>query len=421
MQGISKMTLYDLQCRTAQKKSKKYRLTDGQGLYLEVMPNGSKYWRLKYRFFGKEKRIALGVYPKVSLLQARQLQNAYKEDIKNGIDPVLARREQKQITNLKNNQTFEMIAHEWHGKNSPVWDVKYAQTILHRLEKYVFPYLGTFPINSIKSVVVLNCLQQIEKTAPDMARRIKQIIRSVFKYAIATGRIEYDPTYGIEEALQKYKKGHFVALSVDELPKFLIDFFEYRANLKRQTFLAINLMMLTFVRTSELIQASWTEIDFENAMWIIPPERMKMRSPHMVPLSKQSLKILTELKDLNGMNKYVFPSLARPKKTMSKGTILVALKRMGYKNRMTGHGFRSLALGILKEKLKYSHEIADRQLAHVPKNSTDRAYDRAQFLPDRIEMMQYYADYLDDEYIKALIASRNKDKDKTYCNQMASN
>ncbi len=398
--------LSDLQCRTAKPKTKSYKISDSEGLYLEIMPKGSKYWRLKYRFAGKEKRISLGAYPTISLLEVRQLRNSCKENIRNGIDPVLARIEQKQIVNLQTEQTFEVIAYEWYKKNLPMWNEKYASTNIYRLKKYVFPYLGKFPISQIKPAVVLNCLQQIEKTAPHMARRIKTTIRSIYKYAHATSRVQYDPTYGIEEAMKKHKKGHYASITVDELPRFLVDLFEYRARLTRQTFLAIYLMLLTFVRTSELIQVKWSEIDFEKAMWVIPAERMKMRLPHMIPLSKQSLKILAELKEMNGMNEYVFPSLPRPHKPMSNGTILVALKRMGYKNKMTGHGFRSLALGVLKEKLKYSHDVADRQLAHVPRNSTDRAYDRAQFLDDRIEMMQRYADYLDDTYIKALIASK---------------
>lgn len=398
--------LTDLHCRTAPLKPKPYKMADSEGLYLEIMPSGQKYWRFKYRFAGKEKRIALGVYPKVSLSSARQLRNTCKDNIRNGIDPVLLRLEQKQTITLQAEQTFELLAYEWYNKNLPVWSNKYAQTNLHRLKKYVLPYLGKFPANHIQPTMILSCLQRIEQTAPYMARRMKTIIRAIYKYAYATGRVKTDPTYGIEEALQKLRKGHYASITVDELPIFLLDLFEYRARLTRQTFLAVYLMLLTFVRTSELIQAKWDEIDFEKAMWIIPAERMKMRLPHIVPLAKQSLKILAELKQMNSEHEYVFPSIPRPKKPMSNGTILVVLKRMGYKNRMTGHGFRSLALGVLKEKLKYSHDIADRQLAHVPKNSTDRAYDRAQFLDDRIKMMQHFADYLDDVYIDALIASK---------------
>ena len=396
------MSLSDMQCRTAKPKAKKYKLFDGEGLYLEVMPSGARYWRLKYRSGGKEKRVALGVYPIVSLGDARKAKNEVKDKLRNGIDLMLAKLEEKQTALIASAVTFRSIALEWHEKNAPAWDKRYAQTVLHRLEKYAFPFLGSFPLINIKPLLVLGCIQSIEKTAPEMARRVKQLCSHIFRYAIVTNRMETDPTYGLEAALMKFKRGHFASLTVDEMPKLLIDLHNYQHRLNRQTYLAIRLMLLTFVRTKELIEAKWTEINFEKAIWIIPAERMKMRLPHIVPLSKQALAILSELKDINLKSELVFPSIPRPNKSMSNGTILVALGRMGYKNKMTGHGFRSLALGILKEKLGYSHEIADRQLAHVRKSNTDRAYDRSQFLPQRTEMMQKYASYLDEVFISEL-------------------
>ena len=403
--GYSAM-LNDMKCRTASPRSKPYKLSDSEGLYLEITPNGSKLWRLKYRFAGREKRIALGAYPKVSLLLVRKERDACKAFLRDGIDPVLERLKQKQTAIAQPDDTFETVALEWIERNSLVWSEKYTQTVIYRFKKYVFPHFGKFPINQITPVMILSCLQKLEKNAPYMAQRMKTITRNVFNYAIPTGRLQFNPTNGIEQAMKKHKARHFAAISVDELPQFLLDLFEYRSRVHRQTFFAIYLMMLTFVRTSELIEAKWQEIDFENAMWVIPAERMKMKLPHMVPLSRQALKMFCELKEMNGLGDYVFPSFVRRRKTMSKFTILVALQRMGYKNRMTGHGFRSLALGVLKEKLKYTHDVADRQLAHVPQSNTDRAYDRAQYLDDRIEMMQSYADYLDKTYIEALIASK---------------
>lgn len=400
------MSLNDIKCRTAKPKEKKYKLSDSEGLYLEVMPTGSKYWRIKYRIHGKEKRIAVGVYPKVSLQEARQEKDKIKDNLKNGLDPALSRIEQKQKAIFESAQTFEQIAKEWHSKGIDSWNPRYAQTIIHRLEKYTFIEIGSFPMQMLKPIIVLACLQKIEKTAPEMARRVKQLISHIFRYAIATNRLENDLTIGLETALKKYKKGHFASIDIDDLPNFLTALHNHKSRLYHQTFLAIKLMFLTFVRTAELVEAKWSEIDFEQAMWTIPAERMKMKSPHLVPLSRQAINILTQLKDMNGKREYIFPSLPRPQKPMSKGTILVALKRMGYSNQMTGHGFRSLALGILKEKLEYSHEIADRQLAHVPKSSTDRAYDRAKFLPQRIIMMQKYADYLDEVYLETLIKLR---------------
>lgn len=332
----------------------------------------------------------MGTYPKISLLQARQEKDRIKAGLKDGIDPILEKAEKRALSTIQSASTFESIAREWHSKGIDCWDPRYAKTLMHRLEKYTFDELGKYPVHQLRPILILSCLQKIELSAPEMARRIKQIISHVFKYAIATGKVEHDSTYGLEAALKKYKKGHFASIEVDELPALLATLHSNKARLYRQTYLAINLMLLTFVRTSELIEARWTEIDFENSMWTIPSERMKMRTPHLVPLSTQSVAILYELKKLNKYSEFVFPSIPRPKKPMSKGTILVALKRMGYSNRMTGHGFRSLALGILKEKLGYSHEIADRQLAHAPKSSTDRAYDRAKFLPQRKVMMQHY-------------------------------
>lgn len=390
------MTMSDTQCRSAKASSKPYKLFDGEGLYLHVMPSGAKYWRLKYRFRGRERKLALGHYPTVSLQDARKQKDVYKADLNKGLDPAFIKLEQEQAAIAALSNTFEDIAFEWHAINVPAWQPRYAQTIKHRLEKYVFPDFGTYPITLLKPPIILNALRRIEETAPEMARRIKQLCSHICRYAIAMGKIEVDPTIGLETALKKYKKTNFASIDVDEVPDFIHALQEHKARLYRQTYLAIKLMFLTFVRTSELIEAKWVEIDFENALWTIPAERMKMKKSHLVPLSKQALAVLNELNQANGKREHVFPSIPRPRKPMSKGSILVALKRMKYTNRMTGHGFRSLAMGILKEKLGYSHEIVDRQLAHAPKSSVDRAYDRAKFLPQRIEMMQRYGDYLDE-------------------------
>ena len=389
------MALSNMTCQTAKPKIKPYKLADGEGLYLEVTPSGTKLWRLKYRLHGKEKRISIGAYPAVSIADARKAKDEIKRDIKGGIDPVLKRLQAAQTQALNQQQNFKSITLEWYGKQISLWKPKHAQIIKHRLEKYIFPFLGSFPLADIKPLMMLNCLQRIEKTAPDLARRMKAVCGHVFKYAIATGRAESDPTYGLEAAMQKYKQGHYASISVDEFPEFLACLHAYKGHVHRQTFLALQLLLLTFVRTGELVEARWDEINFEQAMWVIPAERMKMNLPHIVPLAHQSLAIFRELKELNGNREFIFPGYYYPRKPMSKNTMLVAIKRMGYNGKMTGHGFRSLALGILKEKLDYPHDIADRQLAHVPKSSVDRAYDRAQFLLQRTKMMQDYADYID--------------------------
>jgi integrase len=396
------MSLYDMQCKTAEPKAKPYKLFDSGGLYLEVMPSGSKCWRQKYRFHGKEKRISHGVYPDVSLLEAREKADAARVELREGRDPVLVRLEQKQIAAFAQAQIFEDIAREWHSQQLGHWSEKYAQAVLHHLEKYVFPDLGPYSMHLVTPFIVLSCLQKIEKTNPEMTRRMKAIISHIFKYSIPTGRATSDPTYGLEAALKKFRRGHYASISVDEFPKFIVRLEEYRDRISRQTYLATRLLLLTLVRTQELIHAKWSEIDFKNSMWVVPAERMKMKLPHMVPLSSQALAHFQELKEANGHREYVFASYSKPRKPMSKNTVLVAIKRMGYNGRMTGHGFRSLGLGLLKEKLNYTHEVADRQLAHVPKNSVDRAYDRAQFLQQRIEMMQTYADYIDKVYLEKM-------------------
>jgi integrase len=391
-----------MQCRTAKPLNKPYKLSDGGGLYLEVTPSRSKYWRQKYRIHRKERRITHGSYPDVSLADAREKRTSVKRNLKDGIDPILLKKETQHIAELAQEEVFSKIAKEWISKQSGHWTSKYIQTVTSRLEKYAFPYIGDTPVHLVKPVVMLACLQNIEQTAPETTRRVKALCSNIFKYSIATGRTENDPTYGLEAALKKFRKGHYASITVDEFPKFLMRMHDYRDRVSRQTFLALNLLLLTFVRTGELIEAKRSEFDVEKNMWIIPAERMKMRLPHMIPLSKQSVKIIRELLAMHRNSEFLFPSYSRPRKPMCKNTMLAAIKRMGYNGRMTGHGFRSLALGLLKEKLHYSHEVADRQLAHVPKNSIDRAYDRALFLPQRIEMMQRYADYIDEVYLQTV-------------------
>ncbi|WP_229238523.1 phage integrase central domain-containing protein [Dyadobacter sp. Leaf189] len=387
--------LSNLTCQSAKPKTKPYKISDGEGLYLEVTPHGTKFWRLKYRLHGKERRISIGAYPSVSVAEARNAKEVIKKDIRDGIDPVSKRLQTAQMQALTAQLDFKSMAIEWHSKQTSLWKPTHAAIVKHRLEKYVFPSLAKFPLADIKPLIMLSCLQKIEKTAPDLSRRMKALCGHIFKYAIATGRADSDPTYGLEAAMRKFKRGHYASISVDEFPEFLACLNNYESKVHRQTFIALKLLLLTFVRTCELVEAKWNEIDFDKAMWVIPAERMKMKLPHVVPLSRQALAMFGELKILHSNNEFIFPGYYDTGTHMSKNTMLVAIKRMGYSGKMTGHGFRSLALGILKEKLGYAHDIADRQLAHVPKNSIDRAYDRAKFLPQRVRMMQDYADYID--------------------------
>ncbi|MEJ7659594.1 MAG: integrase arm-type DNA-binding domain-containing protein [Hymenobacter sp.] len=257
------MPLTDLNCRTAKPAAKRYRLADSGGLYLEVLPSNVKQWRLKYRFHSKEKRVTLGSYPQITLVDARKRRETIKEQIACGTDPELVKLAKLQHEGYIDGSIFAAVAKEWYDRNATNWDVRYAKTVMHRLEKYVFDDLGEYPIKLLKPLTVLACLRKVDVTAPDMARRIKQIISAVFKYAIATGYVENDVTYGLELALRKYKKTHFAAIELEELPDFLLAFHNHKARLYHQTFLLIKLMLLTFCRTGELIQAKWAEIDLE--------------------------------------------------------------------------------------------------------------------------------------------------------------
>lgn len=404
------MPLSDTQCRTAKPEATRYKLFDFEGLYLEVMPTGAKSWRMKYRYHNKERRITLGIYPHMSLAEARQKKLTIKKDLQKGHNPALRKLEQQEAAIFAEAQIFELIAREWHNKKYEQWSPSHAEIILHRLEKYIFPFLGNMPIAEIKPLTILHCLEAAERTAPDLARRLKGYCHHIFVYAIVTTRTERDPTYGLNHALRKYKQGHYPSISIDLLPKFVFDLQEYERRLTRQTYLAIQFMFLTFIRTKELIKATWDEIDFDKSLWSIPAERMKMKRPHLVPLSREAIAILRELKEINRRSEYVFSGVYNSRTHMSNATILVAIKRMGYKGQMTGHGFRALAMGILKEKLGYAHDLVKRQLAHAPQNRIDAAYDRALFLPQRTEMMQRYADYLDEVYLSAIGKNINSEE-----------
>ena len=311
------------------------------------------------------------------------------------IDPASAKKEAKHAALISAATTFELVAREWHEHQKERWSPAHAQDILHRLEMDMFPQIGKLPIADIKPIQVLNAMRHIEKRgAFEMARRSLQYCGQIFRYAVITERIERDPTPDLKGALKPFKHGHFSALETDDLPDFVMTLERNDARLYAQTRHAIQLLMMTFVRTGELIGAKWSEFNFETKEWIIPAERMKMRRPHIVPLSKQVLSILEKQKQLTGQWEWVFPNQVRPRDHMSNNTILKALERLGYKGRMTGHGFRALAMSTIKERLGYRHEVVDRQLAHAPANKVDAAYDRAKFLDDRRVMMQEWSDYL---------------------------
>lgn len=382
--------------RNAKPEEKIYRLFDERGLYLEVAPNGSKYWRLKYRFNGKDKRLALGVYPEVALAEARDKRDKARKLVSEGIDPSFAKQEDKRQRMLRSIHTFESVARTWHKDHQVRWAGHYSANIIRRLELDVFPMIGNRPIAEITPLELLETIKKIEKRgAYEVARRCLRLCGQIYKYAIPNGLAERNPAADLTGALTPYKKTHFAALDIKELPEFLQALERNDARLYQQTRNAVRLLMLTFTRTRELIDATWDEFNFDEAIWEIPAERMKMRKPHIVPLSKQAIEILQAQKELAGKWKWVFPNQVRPVNSMSNNTVLFAIGRLGYKGKMTGHGFRAVAMTAIKEKLGYRHEVVDRQLAHAHRNAIDAAYDRAQFLDERKKMMQEWANYLD--------------------------
>jgi integrase len=390
------MPLTDTACKNAKPDAKPRKMADGGGMYLEVMPTGSKYWRLKYRFDGKEKRLAFGVYPEVSLSEGRDKREQARKLLKQGIDPGLVKHIAEQKRALESAHTFEAIAREWHQNNIEKWTPDYGKNILHRLTLDVFPVIGKRLIAELEAPDLLDMLRKVEKRgALEIAKRLGQTCDQVFRYAIATGRAKRNPVPDLKDALKPVIPGHYAALEAKDLPEFIRVLDRNEARLYPLTRLAILMMMLTFVRTGELINARWSEFDLDAALWVIPAERMKMRKEHTVPLSRQALAVLEELQAFSGGRSLLLPNQAHPSKPMSNNTILFALGRLGYKGRITGHGFRALAMSTIKEKLGYRHEVVDRQLAHAHKNKVDAAYDRAKFLDERVVMMQEWADYLD--------------------------
>ncbi|MDD9920536.1 MAG: tyrosine-type recombinase/integrase [Alphaproteobacteria bacterium] len=394
------MKLNDTKCKNAKpldppSKSPR-KLSDGMGLYLYVMPNGAKYWRFIYRFNGKQKLLAMGVYPEITLKEAREKCLKLRRMVIDGKDPALEQKKQKAMAIIDNNNTFEAVARDWYDYRKDQWRPKYADDVIKRLETDIFPHIGDIPIKEIEPPLLLQVVRKVEKRgAHELARRQLQKCGEIFRFAIAEGRAVRDPSADIKEALRPFKKTHFASLEVNELPAFIKALEHNDARLYQSTRNALNLMMLTFVRTSELINAKWEEIDFERKEWIIPAERMKMGKKHVVPLSDQAIQVLENQKVLAGHWPLVFPSSFKPKQSISNNTILGAIKRLGYQGRMTGHGFRALAMGCIKQELGYRHEVVDRQLAHQPRSKVDKAYDRADFLDERRVMMQEWANYID--------------------------
>lgn len=386
------MTLNARQVETTKPRDKAYKLADGGGLYLMVNTNGSKYWRMKYRFAGKEKKLSFGTYPDISLAEARTKRDEARKVLANDKDPGEVKKATQLAKKLSVTNTFEAIALEWYSAKVSGWSKSYADYVKRAFKNNVFPYLGSQPVNEIKPLELLSVLQRMEKRgAPELASKVRQRCSEVFRYAIVTGRAGYNPAADLGSALQGHEKKHYPFLTAAELPEFLQKLSSYSGSLV--TLLATRLLMLTGLRTVELRLAEWSEIDFDNCIWEIPKNRMKMKRPHVIPLSAQSLSALRQLEELTGTYQLIFAGRNDVNKAMSEASVNMVIKRIGYDKRATGHGFRHTMSTILHEQ-GFNTAWIEMQLAHVDKNSIRGTYNHAQYLEGRREMMQWYADYI---------------------------
>lgn len=388
--------LTDIKVKNAKPKEKQYKLTDGLGLYLLVTPQGGKLWRFKYYFNKKEKVRAFGAYPEITLADARERRDAARKQVANDIDPGEVYKAQKKATLAVTENTFEIVAREWHERFKQRWTKVHADTTIRRIELNVFPWLGTRPIGEIKAPELLAVLRRIEsRGAQETAHRVKTICGQIFRFAVATGRAERDPASDLKGALPPAPKTHLAAVTDPKEAAELLRVMDgYQGSFVTRC--ALRLAPLVFVRPGELRHAQWSEINLETAEWNIPAERMKMKQAHLVPLSRQAVEILRELKPLTVNSRYVFPSVRSSARPMSNNAILAALRRMGYsKDEMTGHGFRAMARTILDEVLQVRPEFIEHQLAHAVRDPNGRAYNRTAHLEERKKMMQLWSDYLD--------------------------
>ena len=388
------MRLTDTAVRKAKPTDKTQRLFDGGGLYLEITPAGGKRWRQKYRFAGKEKLLAHGTYPDVSLAEARERRDKARKLLANGVDPGQHRQAEKAAGAERAGNSFEVVAREWLTKRD--WVPNYTAKVTAWLENDVFPYIGGRAVAELTAPEFLRVGRRIEdRGAIESAHRVLQNCGQVMRYAIATGRADRNPVADLKGALAPTPEKHHAAIVDPEGIGALLRAIDgYKGS--HVTRCALQLAPLLFVRPGELRRAEWAEIDLEAAEWNIPASKMKMRQPHLVPLSRQAIAILEELQPLTSRSQYVFPGGRSSKRPMSENALTAALRRMGYEQgTMTVHGFRAMARTILDEVLHYRPDYIEHQLAHAVKDPNGRAYNRTSHLPERRKMMQVWADYLD--------------------------
>lgn len=401
------MALTDTKVRAAKPDEKAYTLTDSDGLFLYVHPNGSKYWRFRFRFGGKQHLMAFGVYPEISLADARERRDSARKQVALGIDPREHKKELKE-EQLKEFNTFEKIARDWHATNKK-WSEGHSHRVLKSLEDNIFDAIGKRNIAELKTRDLLEPIKAVEMSGRlEIAARLQQRVTAIMRYAVQSGLIDYNPAQDMAGAISAGKRIHRPALELNRLPEFLQRIENYSGRLL--TKLAVKLTLLVFIRSSELRFARWEEIDFTNAMWTIPAERQpiegvkfsyrgsKMRTPHLVPLSEQAINILKQIKRLSGDHELIFIGDHNPRKPMSENTVNNALRAMGYdtKTEVCGHGFRTMACSSLIESGIWSKDAVERQMSHQERNSVRAAYiHKAEHLKERRLMVQWWADYLD--------------------------
>ncbi len=387
--------LTDPKCKNATSQGNAIRkLADGGGLYLWVYADGRKYWRLRYWLGGKEKSLSLGVYPAVGLKAARKKRETERKHLDNKLDPSAERKAEKLRAKLTLANSFEAVADEWYGKQAHIWVASHSLDVRRRLEKNIYPTMGHRPIAEITAPELLAVVRKMEaRGAHDLSHRVLSVCGQVFRYGVTTGVCTSDISKDLRGALTPHKKRKQPAVRPEELPALLRAIAGYDDIGDKQTRLALQLLAITFVRTNELIGAQWPEFDLEGAMWTVPASRMKMKQEHLVPLSRQAIALMAELKETCGGSRFVFPGRNRDK-PVSNNTMLFALYRLGYKGRHTGHGFRAVASTILNET-GFRADVIERQLAHGEANEVRAAYNRAEYLQERKKMMQQWSDYID--------------------------
>ncbi|CNE40271.1 tyrosine-type recombinase/integrase [Yersinia mollaretii] len=408
------MALTDIKVRTVKPLDKPFKLTDGEGMHLLINPNGSKYWRLQYRFGGKQKMLALGVYPTVTLADARKRREIAKKLVSDGIDPAEKKKEDK--IEQSGSTTFESVARDWHASCSKKWSSSHSERVLKSLADNLFPSIGKSKISDLKTRDLLAPIKVVEASKRyEVAARLQQRTTAIMRYAVQSGLIDYNPAQEMAGAIAVAKREHRPALDFERIPELLDRIESFKG--RKLTKLAVKLTLMVFIRSSELRFARWSEIDFERAMWTIPAERellegvkhshrgSKMRTPHLVPLSRQALVVLKEIEAISGDHNLIFIGDHNPEKPMSENTVNTALRGMGYdtKTEVCGHGFRAMACSALIECGLWSKDAVERQMSHQERNSVRAAYiHKAEHLDERRLMVQWWADFLDANCIRII-------------------